>query len=151
TSVKVGEWTRAVIPSPRARPLTSCVFPAPRSPHKPITRPSEASRPHDAPSASVSSGLCEMHVAMLSQWSHPLPVFDCDAFAGGDLANAAQPQVRELLFPRIQERHGVTTGYRKEQLKILAVCHGRHQRRLGGGTGFGGAAGLRADWNRSGE
>jgi hypothetical protein len=36
-SVKVGECTRAEIPSPRARPFTNCVLPAPSSPDSAMT------------------------------------------------------------------------------------------------------------------
>ena len=57
TNAKVGEWTRSVAPSPRARPFTSCVLPAPRSPLKPMTQPGLASRAQVSPRASVSVAL----------------------------------------------------------------------------------------------
>ena len=57
TSVNVGECTRDVTPSPRARPFTSCVLPAPRSPLNVMTQPRCAARPNFSPSASVSAGL----------------------------------------------------------------------------------------------
>src|SRR6266850_2515072 len=101
TSAKVGEWTRAVMPRPRARPFTNCVFPAPRSPHKPITSPLGAVRPQVSPSASVSAGLCEMHVAICGQWSRAVLVFDGDPFPSGDFSDATQLEFGKLLFPGI--------------------------------------------------
>src|SRR5437667_9836863 len=131
TSAKVGECTRAVIPRPRARPFTNCVFPAPRSPHKPITSPLWAACPQVSPSASVSAGLCEMHVAICGQWSRAVFVFDSDAFARRDFADATQLELGKLCFPGIQQRNGIAAANRKEKLKILPVCQRGQQRRFG--------------------
>src|SRR5882672_12502503 len=96
TNAKVGEWTRSVMPRPRARPFTNCVLPAPRSPHNPITSPLRAARPQVSPSASVSAGLCEMHVAICGQWSRAVLVFDGDALACCDFADATQLEFGKL-------------------------------------------------------
>src|ERR1035438_6591547 len=92
TRAKVGECTRATMPRPRASPLTNCVFPAPRSPDRPITSPLSAARPHCSPSAAVSVGLCEMYIAMGRQRSHALLVTDGDALARLDLADARRSE-----------------------------------------------------------
>src|SRR5260221_6343900 len=121
TSAKVGEWTRAVMSRPRARPFTNCVLPAPRSPHKPITSPLGAVRPQVSPSASVSAGLSEMHVAICGQWSRAVLVFDGDALARRDFADATQLELGKLCFPGIQQGNGIAAANRKEKLKILSV------------------------------
>src|ERR1017187_4124015 len=107
TRANVGECTRVTMPSPRASPLTNCVLPAPRSPDRPMTSPLSAARPHCSPSAAVSAGLFEMHVAMGRQRSHALLVPDGDALARLDPADARQRETRELLLPRVKQRHGV--------------------------------------------
>src|SRR5579859_7198811 len=121
TRAKVGEWTDASIPRPRARPLTSCVLPAPRSPQSPITSPDAIVRPHASPSATVSEGLCEMFVTMNGQWSHPMLVADGDGFSPGNFTDATQAKVRKLLLPAIQQGDRVAAGQSKQQLEILAV------------------------------
>src|SRR6266446_3208115 len=131
TNAKVGEWTRVVIPNPRARPFTNCVFPAPRSPHKPITSPLWAARPQVSPSASVSAGLCEMHVAICAQWSHAVLVFDGRPLASRDFADATQREFGKLFFPGIEQRHCIAAANRKEKLKILPVSQRGQQRRFG--------------------
>src|SRR5260370_1283579 len=110
TRANVGEWTRAVIPSPRATPLTNWVLPAPRSPDRPITSPLSAARPKVSPSRSVSAGLCEMNVAMRCQRPYSLLVADSDRIAGSNLPDAAQPHVGKLWLPGVEQRNGVTAG-----------------------------------------
>src|SRR5690242_17044911 len=57
TIVKDGLWTRSgSTPSPRARPRTKHVLPAPRSPTRPTSSPPESARPRRSARASVSSG-----------------------------------------------------------------------------------------------
>src|SRR6266853_4597476 len=131
TSAKVGEWTRAAMPRPRARPFTNCVFPAPRSPHKPITSPLWAAHPQVSPSASVSAGLCEMHVAICGQRSHAVLVFDSDALARRDFADATQLKLGKLFLPGIQQRNCIAARNREEKLKILSVRQRGQQRGFG--------------------
>src|SRR6266404_681068 len=131
TSEKLGEWTRAVMPRPRARPFTNCVLPAPRSPDKPITSPLWAARPQVSPSASVSAGLCEMHVAICGQRSHAVLVFDGDAFACGDFADTTQLELGKLCFPSVQQRHGIAAANREEKFKILTISQRGQQRGFG--------------------
>src|SRR5262245_9250379 len=133
TRAKVGEDTRAWIPRPRAMPLTSWVLPAPRSPLKPMTQPVCTAFPHCSPRAKVSSGLCEMSVAMNGQRPHAILVAKPQPRFGGDLADAAQAQLGELLLPSVQQRDSIYAGEAKEELEILAVGQRRQQRRFGGG------------------
>src|SRR5437899_1006120 len=151
TSAKVGEWTRAMMPRPRARPFTNRVLPAPRSPHKPITNPLWAARPQVSPSASVSAGLCEMHVAICGEWSRAVLVFDGDALARRDFADATELELGELCFPGIQQRNGIAASNRKEKLKILPVRQRGQQRRFGWSLAFCSEPGGPADGNRRGE
>src|ERR1051325_3895244 len=106
SNLNVGECTRAAMPRPRARPLTSWVLPAPRSPVRPITQPRCASRPHASPSACVSSALCEMNVAMQHQLPFAILVAQSQPALGGDLADATQLHGGKLLLPRVEQRHG---------------------------------------------
>src|SRR5579862_4585268 len=112
---------RSVMPSPRAMPLASCVLPAPRSPDKPMTSPLAAARPHASPSACVSSGLCEMFVAMGGQRADAFFGADGDAFARGDFADASELEFGKFLFPGVEQRHGVAAGNGEQQFKVLAV------------------------------
>src|SRR5438105_1219449 len=102
------------MPSPRARPLTSCVLPAPRSPESAMTSPRVAARPHASPRASVSAGLCEMFVAMGTQSSHAGFIAKRDAFAFGDLADAGERDFGKLLLPCIEQWHGILAGNGKQ-------------------------------------
>src|SRR5260370_29430559 len=117
TRVNVGEWTRLAMPNPRAMPLTSWVFPAPRSPVRPMIQPSCASRPQDSPRASVSAGLCEMCIAMSLQGPDTVLIADSEALAGGDLADATKRQAGVLLLPGIQQRHSVAAANGEQQFE----------------------------------
>src|ERR1019366_10747121 len=122
TSVNVGEGTRAGMARPPARPLTSRVLPAPRSPESAMTSPLRASRPQLSPSASVSAGLCEMFVTMDGQRPNAVPVAQMDSFARGDLADAGKGNFGELLFPGIEQGDCVAGRPREQQFKILAIA-----------------------------
>src|SRR5438477_1067162 len=113
-------------------PFTSCVLPAPRSPDNAITSPRRASRPQASPSDSVSAGLCEMLVAMRTQWSHATFIAKRYAFACGDVADARQRDFGKLLFPCVEHRHRVLAGDGEQQFKILAIRQRREQGRLRG-------------------
>src|SRR5208283_5071430 len=119
--VNVGECTRAVMPSPRAMPFTSCVLPAPKSPDRPMTSPRCAARPQRSPSDPVSAGLCEMNVAMGCKRLGAGLVANGDAFVRRDFADATQFQFRKLFFPRIEQFHRVGARHREQQFKILAI------------------------------
>src|SRR5437016_13684066 len=99
-SAKVGECARSAAPRPRARPLTSCVLPAPRSPVRPMTQPACASRPQCSPSFMVASGLLEMNVTMNGKRLNSLLVANGQAALGGDLADATERQFDKLFLPR---------------------------------------------------
>src|SRR5262249_17295948 len=108
---KLGEWMRSRICRPRASPLTRHVLPAPRSPDRPRTQPLWADFPQAWPSVSVSSGLCEMHVAMRGQGTGAVFVAQGDALASHDFADTAEAQAGKLFFPSVQQRHHVTAGH----------------------------------------
>src|SRR2546421_7433728 len=129
-SAKVGECTCVFTPSPRARPLTNSVLPAPRSPVSPITMPMLAAFPHDSPRARVSSGLLEMNVAMSSQWLNTSFVANPQTGLGRDFADASQTQAAELAFPCIEHSHRVFARNGEEQFKILPVAQRCQQRRF---------------------
>src|SRR6266481_301407 len=131
TSEKLGEWTRAVMPRPRARPFTNCVLPAPRSPHNPITSPLWAARPQVSPSASVSAGLCEMHVAICGQRSHAVLVFGSDGRARRDFADATRLKLGRLFLPANQQKSRIPARNREENLNLLSI------RQRGQHRGFG--------------
>src|SRR5579872_2226536 len=113
-------------------PLVSCVLPAPRSPVTPMTRPGVAARPQLSPSAWVSVGLLEMYVAMGRKRTRAGFVADGKTLALRDLANAGQFGLGKLLFPGVQQRHGIAAGNGEEQFKIFAISQCGEQRRLGG-------------------
>src|SRR5206468_1939912 len=123
------------MPRPRANPLTSWVLPAPNSLASPSTSPPRAARPHSAPNAAVSSGLCEMNVAMFGDFAHALLRADLQAGFRRYSANATQRQAGKLFLPGIAQWHGVLAGHREQQLEILAVGQRRQQRRQGGRFG----------------
>src|ERR1700722_562145 len=135
---------RSVMPSPRAMPLASCVLPAPRSPDKPMTSPLAAARPHASPSACVSSGLCEMFVAMGGQRKDAFRRADGDTFVGNDLSDARELKFRKFLFPGIEQRHGVAAGDGEQKFEILAIGQRGEQRRFGGSIRSGSEARLAA-------
>src|SRR5688572_13068994 len=135
------------MPRPRARPFTSCVLPAPRSPVSPITQPGCPSRPHCSPSAAVSSGLCEMNVAMSGQGTNAFFVTQANAGFGRHLANAGERQVGELSLPPIEQFHRAAAGEGEEQLEIFAIGERGKERRLGGGFRLGPKFGGSAYWN----
>src|SRR5437660_9949616 len=108
------------MPMPRAIPLTSCVLPVPRSPLTPMTRPLRTVRPHDLPSASVSSGLCEMFVAMGSERAGAGFIAEHDAVAFRDFADAGEVQFEKLLFPLVEHRYCSHEGHREQLLTAFA-------------------------------
>src|SRR6266704_2759798 len=95
---------------PRASPLTNWVLPAPRSPESPSTHPLTKARPQLSPSPSVSTALFEMNVAMGGERAHAVLVADRDPVRCGNLADAVQGQVGELLSPGVEQRHRIATG-----------------------------------------
>src|SRR5664280_2595515 len=115
---------------PRARPLTSRVLPAPRSPESAMTSPLRASRPQLSPSASVSAGLCEMFVTMDGQWPNAFPVAEMNSFARRDLADAGKGSLGKLLFPGIEQGDCVAGRPREQQFEILTIAQRRQQRRF---------------------
>src|SRR5213592_372238 len=133
------------MPNPRAMPLTSWVLPAPNSPLRPMIQPGLASRPHCSPRAMVSSGLCEMNVAMNGQRLHALLVAKLQAGLGGDLADAGEWHVDKLLLPAIQQRHRVAPRDGEKQFEVFPGGQGGEQGRFGGGVAAGMAFGRRAD------
>src|SRR5215831_5947847 len=112
------------MPSPRARPLTRQVLPAPRSPERPMTQLGGAVWPQAWPIASVSCGLSEVHVTMSGQWAHTVLVAQGNAFAGHDFTDATHAHVGEVLFPSIDQPDCVATGDGKQELEVFAVGQG---------------------------
>src|SRR5438094_4056443 len=147
TRVKVGEWTRAGISSPRARPRTNCVLPAPRPPHRPMTSPLSGARPQLSPRASGSAELCEVSVGLGGERPDSVLVLDGDALTRCDFPDATQGKIRELFLPSIQQRHGAAAGDGEKKLEVFAVRESGQQRRFSAGPGFGRAFGLDADGN----
>src|SRR5688572_7760496 len=120
-SANVGEWTRSLAPRPAATPRTNCVLPAPRSPLSPTIIPALARSPKARPSATVSSGLLEMCVAMNEEGFDALFVAQMNAWFSGDFSDARELHGRESFFPFISQLHRVFACDGKEQFKILAV------------------------------
>src|SRR6185369_10715784 len=102
-------------------PLTSCVFPAPRSPLKPMTQPWLASRPQASPMASVSSGLREMSVAMYVKRPNAILVPEPQPGFSRDFSDAAQARTGEFLSPASQELDLCVLGNGEVQLDVLAI------------------------------
>src|SRR5580658_6008159 len=113
------------------------VLPAPRPPLRPMTEPCRTSRPHWNPSASVCAGLCEMNVTMCLQSANSRFVAQFQATFLGDPPDATEAHFGKLLFPSIQQGHGVGAGRAEEQFKIFAVAQGAQERRLAGRFGAG--------------
>src|SRR3989442_7655215 len=108
--------------NPRAKPLTSSVLPAPRLPVRPMTAPCAASRPQRSPSAAVSSGRCEMKVAIgrvkqrsrvlgrrfvemniaaTGEFAGAFLIAELQSGRGGDLPDARERHPRGLAVSRI--------------------------------------------------
>src|SRR3954462_15069303 len=98
-----------------------------------MTQPGPASRPHASPIASVSSGLCEMSVAMNVQSPRAVLVAEAQARFADDLSDASQRQIGKPFLPRIEQRHGVLARDCEQQFEIFPVRERCEQRSLGGG------------------
>src|SRR5580765_7677794 len=88
-----------------------------------------------------------MLVAMSSQRANAFLITNCNAFAGGNFADATQLDFRKLRLPGIEQRDGVFTRDSEQQLEVLAVGERSEQGRLGGRFNFGGTPRLAADRN----
>src|SRR6185503_5126155 len=91
-----------------------------------------------------------MNVTMGSQRLNPVFVANSQAGFSSDSADTSQPQLGKLLFPFIQQRHGVTAGDGEKKFEVLAVGQRRQQGRFGGRFTFR-LAGHSADRDGSGK
>src|SRR5688572_26125004 len=132
TSVNVGECTRSVIPRPLAKPFAYCVFPAPRSPTRPRTRPGCAVLPNAAAMRKVSSGLFEVSVTMLRNFPHPGVVPDAETRLRSDFPDATELRFWKVLLPAVDNGDRVRGRDGEEQFVILAIGQGGQKRRFGG-------------------
>src|SRR4030095_9272478 len=79
----------------------------------------------------VSSTLLEMKIAMSSEGTDASLVPQAKAGLGKDFPNAREREFGELLFPGVEQRHGVAAGDHEEQFEILAVGQRGQQGWLG--------------------
>src|SRR5688572_28527719 len=95
--------------------------------------PGESDFAKSRPRARVSSGLCEMCVAMNEKGFDAVFVANAQAEVARNFSDAGHLCVREFLFPGIQEFYGVASREGEDQFEIFTISERGEEWRFGGG------------------
>src|SRR5712691_3188675 len=112
--VNVGLVASSALSKAWSRPLTKCVFPAPRSPASATTSLGVSDCAHSRAKAMVSATLLEVNVAM-----ERFSIFNFQFSI--ESTNPSERKTRKFFAPLLLQRCGIVRRKREEQLVIFSI------------------------------